>query len=241
MTGFLDRKVELNGAEYRYQVYAPPEFTPERKWPVILFLHGAGECGEDGLLPTEVGIGTAIRRHRARFPALVVFPQLRPGAFWWGEMEAQALQALEQTIEEFNGDRNRLYLTGISRGGYGVWYIATRRPGMFAALAPVCGGISRPYGVDYVPHVAELLHAADPYAEAARRVGKTPVWIFHGADDNVIPVSESRQMRAALQAAGGHAKYTEYAGVGHDSWLQAYSEVEFMPWLLGQESVNREP
>lgn len=234
MTGFLDRRVSLNGAEYRYQVYAPFEFTPERSWPVALFLHGAGECGADGLLPTEVGIGTAIRRHRERFPAVVVFPQLRPDTFWLGEMEAQALAALEQAIAEFNGDRQRVYLTGVSRGGYGVWYLAVNNPGRFAALAPVCGGIARPYATDAVPHVAGLLHAADPYAEAARRIRNVPTWIFHGADDNVIPVSESRNMCAALHNAGNPVKYTEYAGTGHDSWLKAYDEPEFMPWLLAQ-------
>ena len=220
-TGFLDRAVIANGATYRYQVYAPFEFVPERRWPVILFLHGAGECGADGLLPTEVGIGAAIRRHRGRFPALVVFPQLRPDAFWQGVMETQALLALEQTVAEFNGDRQRLYLTGISRGGYGTWHIAAHNPGLFAALAPVCGGVVRPSGTNLAPRVAELFNVADPYAEAARLIGATPVWMFHGEADNVIPVTESRRMAAALQAAGGKAQYTEYAGVGHDSWLRA--------------------
>ena len=232
-TGFLDRTVTLGDAVYRYQVYVPLEFTPTRQWPVILFLHGAGEVGTDGLLPTEVGLGSALRRYRTRFPALVVFPQLREHSFWWDAMEAQALAALAQTVQEFQGDPQRLYLTGISRGGYGTWYIASRHPGKFAALAPVCGGLVRPYAMRPA-HVAQMLDSTDPYAELAQRIGSTPAWLFHGDADNIIPVNESRRIQQALITAGNPVRYTEYAGVGHDSWTPAYAEPEFMPWLLAQ-------
>lgn len=137
-TGFLNRTVEIDGRKYRYQVYVPAEWTSTARWPVILSLHGAGEHGDDGLVQTEVGLGGAIRRHVDRFPAVVVMPQCRNGA-WWQDpaMEAQALAALDRTMQEFNGDSDRVYLTGLF----------------------------------------------DPYAAAAHKIGKIPVWIFHGGAD----------------------------------------------------------
>ncbi len=230
-TGFLNRAAEVGGVNYRYQVYVPPEWTGSRKWPVVLFLHGAGERGEDGLLQTQVGIATAIRLHRDRFPAVVVMPQCRRSA-WWTEpaMEAQALKALEQSIKEFNGDPERTYLTGLSMGGYGTWALAAKYPGRFAALAPICGGVREPHRGAPAP-----ADAGDPYAPAAAKIGQTPVWIFHGGDDKTVPVTESREMNRALKAAGAAPKYTEYEGVGHNSWDRAYGEADFMPWLLAQK------
>jgi poly(3-hydroxybutyrate) depolymerase len=139
-TGFLNRSIAGGGEAYRYQVYVPADFTPARKWPVILFLHGAGARGDDGLLPTDHGIGTAIRRHGSRFPAIVVFPQCRRDAIWFGSMEERAVQALDRSVKEFNGDPHGLYLTGISLGGYGTWQVAARHPGKFAAIVPIAGG-----------------------------------------------------------------------------------------------------
>ncbi len=230
-TGFLNRTAEVGGVKYRYQVYVPPEWTGNRKWPVILFLHGAGERGEDGLLQTQVGIGAAVRLHRDRFPALIVMPQCRRNV-WWTEptMEAQALKALEQTTKEFKGDPERTYLTGLSMGGYGTWAFGAKYPGRFAALAPVCGGVREPRRAS--PPAPD---AGDPYTPAAAKIGMTPVWIFHGADDKTVPVTESRGMSRALQAAGASPKYTEYEGVGHNSWDRAYGEPDFMPWLLAQK------
>src|SRR5919204_179406 len=143
-TGFLDRTVTVNGVRYRYQVYVPVDYTPQQTHPVLLFLHGAGERGDDGLLQTQVGLGAAIRQARARFPFLVVFPQARRETWWVGDMAAQALQALEQTITEFHGDPQRLYLSGVSMGGYGTWYVAARAGGRFAAIVPVCGWVTLP-------------------------------------------------------------------------------------------------
>jgi predicted peptidase len=234
-TGFLNRKATVGSTAYGYQVYVPADWNGKQKWPVVLFLHGAGERGSDGVIQTEVGIGTAIRRYSDRAKCVVVFPQCLKNR-WWAEpeMQAQALKALEQSVKEFNGDSQRLYLTGISMGGYGTWAIATANPGKFAALAPVCGGVRVPQ------RIAEQLKVQnpageDPYTPAAQKVGKTPVWIFHGAADSVVPVSESRKMNEALKASGGNVKYSEYEGVNHNSWDKAYAEPEFFNWLLSQQ------
>jgi len=230
-TGFLNRTVTIDKVEYRYQVYIPRDWTKKDKLPVILFLHGAGERGDDGIIQTEVGIGTAIRRFNARYPAIVVFPQCRKNV-WWTEdsMQAVAIAALDSAAKEFNGDPQRTYLTGISMGGYGTWALAAKYPERFAALAPVCGGIRRPG----TPQVVDT-EAPDPYAQAARKIGKTPVWIFHGGADPVVPPAESRKMNEALTAVGGSVKYTEYEGVTHNSWDKAYAEPELPKWIFEQK------
>jgi predicted peptidase len=228
-TGFLNRTVQVGKEKYRYQVFVPVDWSKSKTWPVILFLHGAGERGVDGLVQTEVGIGTAIRRHPDRFPCIVVMPQCRSGS-WWTEpaMEAQALKALDQAIKEFKGDARRIYLTGLSMGGYGTWSIASKYPSRFAALAPICGGVRPPARL----RSAEV--PADPYTPLAEKVSKIPAWIFHGGADKTVPVSESRRMNEALTALKADVKYTEYEGVGHNSWDRAYREPEFMLWLLRQ-------
>jgi predicted peptidase len=151
-------------------------------------------------------------------------------------MEAVALATLDNTMKEFHGDPERTYLTGLSMGGYATWNIAARHPGRFAAYVVVCGGV-RP-NADH-PRLKSSLEGdpaiSDPYAEIARRVGKTPVWIFHGDADPAVPVEESRKMAEALCAAGGNVKYTEYHGVPHNSWDKAYAEPELVPWLLQQK------
>lgn len=229
-TGFLDRTMVVSGVAYKYQVFVPDTWTKRKKWPVILFLHGAGERGDDGLIQTEVGIGAAIRRGRTRFPAIVVMPQCRKDG-WWADspMGDVAMAALEQAQEEFHGDANRIYLTGLSMGGYGTWYLAGKYPGRFAAIVPVCGGV-------LLPDKARTQSPDDnsPYVEAAKKVGKTPVWIFHGGDDPVVPVTESRRMNEAMKALGGEVHYTEYPGVDHNSWDKAYAEPELLPWMLSK-------
>ena len=232
-TGFLNRTLRQNSDSFRYQVYVPPQWTPENPWPVILFLHGAGERGEDGVIQSETGIGTAIRRNPERFPCLVVLPQCRED-MWWvhAEMESVALKALREVIREFNGDPQRIYLTGLSMGGYGTWRLGAKYPGTFAALVPICGGIRPPPRIR-LPRGSSLAPPpGDPYVATAQKIGKTPVWAFHGDADPTVPVSESRNMVEALQAAGGNVTYTEYEGVGHNSWDKAYAEPELIPWLL---------
>ena len=231
-SGFMKRTATIGANTYCYQIFVPHDYTPKKKWPVILFLHGAGERGDDCVTQTVVGLGPAIKREATSFPAIVVFPQCRRGEVWFGDMEAQALDALEQTVKEFNGDRQRIYLTGLSMGGYGAWYLAVRHPGKFAAMAPICGGVVPPARFPFPPEAAAQIPAEKPYETIAAQIGKTPVWIFHGEADVVIPVTESRRMAAALEALGGNMKYTEYPGVGHNSWDKAYAEPELLKWLL---------
>jgi len=235
-TGFLDRVVNVAGKDYHYQVYVPMNFGSQKSWPVILFLHGSGERGSDGLLQTDVGLPHAIRQNSSRFPFVVVIPQCSQNITWGApEMREQALAALDRSIKEFHGDRRRVYVTGLSMGGYGTWDFAVAEPHRFAALVPICSGVSAPN--DW-PELRVRLPAdakdADPYAEVARRIGKTPVWIFHGDADDAVPVEEARHMAAALKAAGADYKYTEYPGVGHNSWEKAYADLDLVLWLLSK-------
>jgi predicted peptidase len=234
-TGFLNRTVIADGVVYKYQVFVPSNWSKKVKWPVILFLHGYGEEGDDGLVQTEVGLATAIRNHVDRFPFVVTFPQCRKQDWWTSPaMETQALKALDQTLKEFKGDPQRVYLTGLSMGGYGTWALGSQNPGRFAALVPICGGIRLPPGHD-IPNASDTDDSTDPYTAVARKIGKTPVWVFHGDADDRVPVTESRQMVEALKAAGGNVRYTEYPDVKHDSWNKAYDEPELFPWLLAQK------
>ena len=239
-TGFLDRSVTIDGVAYRYQVFVPADYTPDRKWPVALFLHGSGERGDDGLHQTSVGLPAAIRNERARFPLVVVMPQLRANMRWHGVMDAMAMKALDAAMAEFHGDPQRVYLTGLSIGGQGTWLLAAAHPGRFAAIAPVCGFL-RLKDDDDVPDPADDAQltrefpealAADPSAAFARRIGKLPVWIFHGTLDDVVPALNARRMDVAMRAQGGEVRYSEYPDANHNSWDHAYSEAELVPWLL---------
>jgi predicted peptidase len=241
-TGFLDRTVEISGKSYRYQVYVPVDLRSKKSWPVILFLHGSGERGSDGLIQTNVGLPTAIRLNRSRFPFVVVIPQCSADKNWsTPDQQSQAMAALDASIKEFHGDRNRIYLTGLSMGGYGVWQYAIEYPGRFAALVPICGGIRPPSDESSlaVKLPGDSKDVASPEV-VARLIGKTPVWIFHGGADDSVPVEESRHMAAALKTAGANFKYTEYPGVGHNSWDKAYAEPDLVPWLLAQALKGRQ-
>jgi predicted peptidase len=234
-TGFLDRSVEVAGSTYHYQVYVPASYTPAQRWPVILFLHGAGERGNDGLTQTQVGLGTAIRQNSSRYPAIVVFPQAPKDSLWVGVPARAAMAALEKTTGEFQTDPDRIYLTGLSMGGNGSWYLAYRYPAKFAALAPICGWVSR-----FSPWFqnAETVVPADsgaPFEALARRIARMPIWIFHGEEDNAVPVDQSRQAAAALTSAGAPVQYTELPGLGHNSWDAAYGSARFATWLLKQK------
>jgi predicted peptidase len=233
-TGFLNRRVQVGSQSYRYQVYVPASYTPAERWPVILFLHGGGERGSDGLFQTQVGLGAALRKRAERYPAIVVFPQVPPDSFWVGTPARVAMAALDRTVEEFRTDPDRVYLTGLSIGGNGTWYLAYRHPSRFAALIPICGWVvpSKEWGM-----TAELVVPADsgqPYAALARKLRNIPTWIVHGEVDNVIPVEHSRLAAAALKAVSAPVQYLELPGTGHESWDQAYMSPTIMSWLFAQ-------
>lgn len=233
---FQSRVITIGTTEYKFRVFSPRGWTKKKKSPVMLFLHGAGERGDDNLAQTKVGIGPAILRQQETLPFIVVLPQC-PRSRWWTEpdMQAQALKALDQTVKEFNGDPERTYLTGLSMGGYGSWVMAAANPSKFAAVAVVCGGVRPPPRVNVPQPTDGVAAAADPYGAVAARIGKTPVWVFHGGADPVVPVSESRQMVEAIKTAGGSVRYNEYEGVGHNSWDKAYGEAELFPWMLSKK------
>jgi predicted peptidase len=233
----LERSVVVNGHTFKYRVWLPARFTRLRRWPVIVFLHGSGERGDDNLRQLALGLGPALERYGDRYKAVVVFPQCRFGEEWYGEEEQQALAALEQSIREFHGDRNRVYLTGVSMGGAGAWYMARHRM-KWAAIVPVSAEVARqrgdPFPSDPPRDVARIVGAKDPYATLAQAIGRQAVWVWHGADDDIVPVTEARRMVAALQHAGDLVRYTEVRGVGHDVWDTAYASPDLARWLFAQ-------
>jgi predicted peptidase len=234
-TGFLDRNVTVAGRAYHYQVYVPADYASRPSWPAILFLHGAGERGNDGLIQTQVGLGAAIRQNASRYPAIVVFPQVPPDSQWVGTPADMAVAALQQTMREFHVDQSRVYLTGLSMGGHGTWYIAYRRPELFAAVVPICGWVREFAMFRGSQPVVPDADSAAVMPKLALRIGKVPVWIFHGEVDRVVNVNGSREPAAALKAAGADVRYTELLGLDHNSWDAAYGSEEFTRWLFAQQ------
>ncbi len=236
-TGFLDRSVAVDKQEYRYQVFIPRGFTRSRKWPVILALHGGGEYGDDGVRQTSVGIGTAIRRNVSRFQAIVVIPQAKangqPG--WQLDGGKAAMAALDKSLREFNGDRNRVILTGYSAGGNGSWFLASRYPERFAAVVVVCGFVSQfkspSNGIEY-PAVAD---GDDPHMAVAKKVAKLPIRMYHGGADDIVLPDESRRMAAALKTLGANYEYFELPRVNHNAWDPAYNDASLIEWMLKQK------
>ncbi len=179
----------------------------ERGWPLMLYLHGAGERGDDLELVKKHGPAN-VAENQDDFPFILVSPQCPEGR-WWGN------EILNALIDEITGqhavDTDRIYLTGISMGGFGTWSLAIEHPERFAAIVPICGG-GAPYVADRLKHV--------------------PVWAFHGARDDVVPPYESQRMVEAVQAAGGNAKLTIYPEATHDAWTETYNNPELYEWLL---------
>ncbi|MEA2417144.1 MAG: hypothetical protein QOI58_3801, partial [Thermoanaerobaculia bacterium] len=236
-TGFLIRTVTVRGTAYPYTVYLPRAFDTSKRWPVILFLHGSGERGADGLKSTQIGVAAAIRANPDRVPAIAVFPQAPVDSRWLGDPADAAMAALEQSVNEFHGDRSRIYLTGLSMGGYGTWHLALAHPDTFAALVIVCGGLLPHETTTAVQQSPMTMGTNDPYAFTAHALRNLPIRMFHGDADPVIPVTESRRMAEALKQEGADATLVEFAGVGHNSWDRAYGDAELWQWLF-QQSVR---
>ncbi|NYZ63635.1 prolyl oligopeptidase family serine peptidase [Luteimonas deserti] len=233
--GFVRRELHSGQRRDAYQVFVPAASAP-RPLPVVLFLHGSGERGNDGEQQTRAGLGPYLRTRMDTFPALVVFPQSPEGTSWEGETATMALATLDAATDAFDGDRSRTALTGMSRGGYGTWSLALREPARFAALVPVCGGITPPGtrpDLDTL-QVDSTRAAADPFADAARRLRHIPSWLFHGARDDVVPPDQSRRMHAALRAVGADVRYTEFPDANHNSWDAAYRTEALWSWLFAQ-------
>ena len=204
------------GETLNYRLMLPKNYaaTGREKYPLVLFLHGAGERGDENIKQlVHASKDFASDANRAKYPCFVVFPQCPDGKRWvevdWtldSHVQPEESISLKLTRElltalqkEFRIDDNRLYATGLSMGGFGVWDMVTRTPDLFAAAAPVCAGADE---------------------ATADRVTKLPIWAFHGDKDTVVKVERSRRMIAAIEKAGGKPLYTEYPGVGHDSWAK---------------------
>ena len=230
--GFLQQTIDIHGKEERFVVYVPDGYTPDRTWPLIVFLHGAGERGNDGVVHSKVGIGPAIEKNPERFPAIVLMPQCPTDSDWHArhdQLEAQ----LAWARDAYTIDPKRIYLTGLSMGGYGTWLWGAIHTDTFAALMPICGGgdpedILKRLGIP----------GSNPYGSHASRVralATVPIWAFHGSADTSVPPEMSRAMVEAIKARGGDIQYTEYKGVGHNSWDRAYGDAEAIAWLLAQK------
>ena len=240
-TGFLNRTVQVQGISYRFEIYLPEGFhrwqpgDKTEKPPVILFLHGRGERGSEGMWQTQIGLPQQLRDHPERWPFVVVMPQCPLRHFWTDpEMLQMAMAALEQEMKEFHGDPDRTYLTGISLGGYGAWELTKMYPQHWAAIALAATGIFWSYAPDRWREVSILP------AEYARKVGHTPVWLFHGTDDTVVIPRQSDVMFEALKGTQGHVRLWDYQGLRHDCWTRAFNEPELPRWLLSHRLSQNE-
>jgi predicted peptidase len=199
-----------------YLLYLPKDYgngeAGAKLWPLILFLHGMGERGSNLELVKKHGIARIVDEH-ADFPFIAVSPQC-PIDSWWGSQTRVLKLLLDSVLADHAVDLNRVYLTGLSMGGYGAWALGIAHPEMFAAVAPVCGG-------------------GEPDRVCALK--NVPVWAFHGDADTVVELSESEKMVDALQACGGDVKFTIYPGVAHDSWTQTYANPELYDWFLSHK------
>jgi predicted peptidase len=239
---FFKREVKMGDETYGYRVFVPQNRNSKKKLPVMLFLHGNGVNGMDNERQVR-GINEIVYKYPDFFNFIIVFPQARPNTFWIGNMTTQALKALDQTVEEFNGDPKRLYLSGFSMGGYGTWSAAALYPNKFAALVPIAGGIVPPFQIPgfvkstFPPEVLAILDAPDPYDVLAKRIGNKPVWVFHGNADESVSVTESRKISEALKKNGSkNVIYTEYENTNHtDVFIKAFSEPKFFQWLGKQK------
>jgi predicted peptidase len=218
-TGMLFKQLRVGEREYRYAVYVPRDYSRSKEWPVIVFLHGMGECGTDGSRQLAVGLGPAVLLAPERWPFLVVFPQKPSPRDRWDEHEEAVLAMVARVRKEYRVDGGRVYLTGLSQGGNGTWVIGSRRPEVWAAIAPVCG-----YG--------------DP-SVVGPGLTRVPVWAFHGEADPVVPASQTRDLAAAVERSGGSVKVTIFPGVDHNSWDRAYRDERLYEWLLEHRLPER--
>jgi predicted peptidase len=224
-----------NGLGLPYRLYVPLDYVQSKRYPLLLVLHGSGEKGTDNRKQLVNGVlAFCDRKLQNRHAAFVVYPQCPEDARWveapWKEGRYEvdqvpiskplstALELLTALEKELSVDPQRRLIAGLSMGGYGTWDAIIRHPDRFAGAMPICGG-------------------GDPGKAAAAR--SVPVWAFHGAKDEVVPVAASRTMVQALRKAGGKVRYTEYPTVGHNAWDKAFADRRAITWLLSQRRPER--
>lgn len=215
----IDDEIETVTTELlRYYLYYPEDYEGEKdeKFPLLLFLHGGGEAGGDSLSSIKRSGPPKLITDGKEFPFLILIPQNPYKKKWWNTRAV--VELLDTIIENNRVDKNRIYLTGLSRGGGAAWEMAVQYPDKFAALAVVCGMTPLPY---------------------ASWINKDmPIWVFHGEEDKSIPISESEKMVAKLKQMGYDVQFTRYPGIGHNSWTKAYNTDELYEWFVKQNLKN---
>ena len=200
-----------------YLLFLPEGYeAQDKEWPLILFLHGAGERGND-LTKVKVHGPPKIVEKQKDFPFIVVSPQCPEGQ-WWTDNLDMLINLLDEIIARYNVDKDRVYLTGLSMGGFGSWALAAKYPDRFAAVAPVCGGALQ---------------------TNAYSLADVPIWVFHGAKDPTVPVFRSQEMYDSITRRGGDIKITIYPDAYHDSWTQTYENPELYDWFLEHKLSDR--
>ncbi len=196
--------------ETRYLLYLPPAYNSDSstRWPLVIFLHGSGESGMD-LEKVKMHGPPKLVEQGKNFPFILVSPQATNG--WQSPVLIEMIRSVKSSLRV---DPDRIYLTGLSMGGFGTWDLAMKYPEEFAAIAPICGGgdTAKIYRLQYMP-----------------------VWNFHGAKDDAVPLSASEKMMNALKRYNKEARFTIYPEAGHDSWTATYNNDSFYTWLLGQK------
>jgi pimeloyl-ACP methyl ester carboxylesterase len=228
-TGFLNRQIVVRGVVRRFQVYLPEQWRRDdhKQWPIILFLHGRGERGAEGMWQTQVGLPQAVRDHPERWPFVIVMPQCPMGSFWTDpDSMALAMTALDQESEEFHGDPQRTYLTGLSMGGYGAWELIRQHPRRWAAVSIAASGVFWSYAPERWQRASTLP------AEYARALDHTAVWLFHGTEDNVVQPKQDELLYDAIKSEGGRVRLWLFQGLHHDCWTRAFNEPDLPRWLL---------
>ena len=198
----------------RYLVFLPGDYFRKKKWPIILFLHGQKQCGHDLNEVRKHSLPKVVET-RKDFPFIVISPQCLEDGFWSGDEEIQFLDALlAEVLACYRTDPERVYVTGLSMGGYGTWRLATEYPHRFAAIAPICGG-------------------GQP--RKAGRIKDLPIWVFHREKDENVPLDASAKMVRALRRHGSDVRFTIYPGQGHDAWTPTYKDPKLYQWFLGHK------
>jgi predicted peptidase len=212
----LFEKVTDNVAGYRYLLYLPEGYgKKKRHWPTMLFLHGIGNRGDDLEKVKTSGVPKVVERDR-RFDFILVAPQCPAGKWWASDL---LVKLLDEVAAKYAVDTDRIYLTGLSMGGFGAWSLACAHPERFAAIAPICGG-------------------GEP--DDACRLKDVPVWAFHGAKDETVPLRRSKEMVDAAKACGGDVRLTVYPEAGHDSWMVTYDNPKVYQWFLQNQKNKSE-
>lgn len=211
--GFLEKDVVVAGSARRFVIYVPREYDGETPYPTILFLHGSGESGGDGLFQLYNGLPPAILRKRSEWPFLVVAPQKPDSRLLWPTEVAYLNAVLREVEREYRPHPHRRYLTGLSQGGHGTMALCRKLAWDFAAIAPVCGW------------------AEDP-AATAKEIADLPFWAFHGEKDQAVAVTGSKDVVAQLEGAGRKPKLNLYPELGHNCWDEAYRNAGMAAWFL---------